>query len=90
MLSINDVTKAYGISQPINKGTVTKVAKTEGKKDSVALSTAAKDYQSIRNALKNVPDVRSDLVAELKAKYDAGEYRVNSRAIVDSLFNKQV
>ena len=38
------------------------------------------------NALKNVPDVRTDRVNELTAKLESGEYKVSGDDIMNKIF----
>jgi negative regulator of flagellin synthesis FlgM len=42
--------------------------------DGVALSSAAQELRAYQRAAQDAPDVRDDLVAELKAKIAAGQY----------------
>ena len=70
-----------GVEQPaLNQDTV------------VHLSSASKEAQLIREAIDSQPDVRADKVAELKAKVESGQYRVDHKAVagkfVDTLMDE--
>jgi len=54
--------------------------------DDVKISSKGKDYAIAMNALKNVPDVRTDKVNELSAKIESGEYKVSGDDIMNKLF----
>jgi negative regulator of flagellin synthesis FlgM len=49
--------------------------------DEAVLSQRAQDVLSASKALANVPEVRSDKVAELKQKVADGTYEVDSEAV---------
>ncbi|MBE5964201.1 MAG: flagellar biosynthesis anti-sigma factor FlgM [Lachnospira sp.] len=79
---------AYGAVSQIYKsnGKINTTATTRaGKSDKLEISQFGKDYQVAKQALKNVPDVREDKVAEIKAQIDAGTYFVSSSALADKL-----
>ena len=59
--------------------------KSDSTKDSILLSESAEDYQSVRNALMNVPDYRADLVAKFKARVDSGNYNVPASDVADKI-----
>ena len=67
-----------------------RVSKAEDKRDVVALSGQAKDYQTVRAALSKTPDVREDLVRELSDRIANGTYRVSARDVAESIFSKCV
>lgn len=68
-----------------------KVAKTESYnfqgKDELQISSTAKDYGVAMKNLKNVPDVREDVVASYKEKISQGNYTISSDAIAEKLVN---
>ena len=53
--------------------------------DKVNLSEQAKGLMQTQNAVKSSADVRSDKVAELKAKVSSGEYQPDSRTIAENM-----
>gem|GEM_PF-1168682 len=60
-----------------------RAAETGG--DKVRLSNGAREVQEAIRILKQLPDIRFDKVAELKAKVEQGIYRPESRKIVFNL-----
>ena len=71
--NVSGVLKTYEVFKPDEKHAQIKSGKHEEQKDTVAISNRAQDYQNARAALANVPDVREDLVAAVKAKYVSGK-----------------
>lgn len=59
------------------------VRKTEG--DTVTLSAQGREMHALRMRLAEVPDIRADRVAALKAAISAGTYRVSSQAVAESM-----
>ena len=53
--------------------------------DRVSLSPRARELAAARRALEVIPDVRTDKVADLKARIEAGTYRIDSEAIADKM-----
>ena len=82
---VNSISRVYGVYQPRSTRNSERVSRAEEKRDYVALSTQARDFQTIRKALSGVPDIRKERVAELKKLYDAGEYHVNAEAIAEKM-----
>jgi len=58
---------------------------TASASDSVSLSDSAKDLAGVKSSLQSTPEVRSDLVAELKSKIDSGQYNVSGRQIAEKI-----
>lgn len=56
------------------------------KRDELQLSSSAKFHQIAMAELKNVPDVREDKVAAIKASIESGTYRVDSKAIAEKMY----
>lgn len=54
-------------------------APSEG--DKVVLSPRAREIQDLRKMLAEIPEVREDLVAELKDRIESGTYGVDSAGI---------
>lgn len=75
----------YPISNSSKTAAPARLSRAEEKKDMIALSSQARDYQSVKKALNNVPDIRTDKVDAIKAKMDAGQYDVKTSDIVDQM-----
>lgn len=81
-----DIPKVLGIyDKQKNVGKVDKANAVASKKDVVSISDKAKDYQTVIRALKDIPDVRADKVAELSEKYQAGNYNISGNDIADKV-----
>lgn len=57
-------------------------------RDDVKISNVGKDFTTVMNALKNVPDVRMDKVNELSAKIEKGEYNVSGYDIAAKMLGE--
>jgi len=51
------------------------------------LSQRAQEVQAAREALAEVPEIRQDRVAELKARIEAGTYQVDSHRVAERILN---
>ena len=79
-----DIPKIPGIyDKQKNAGMLGRTDRLAPKKDVVSISGQAKDFQSVMKALKNVPDIRQDKVDEIMRKYQAGNYTVDGRDVVE-------
>lgn len=78
------------IQQVYNTTKPAKVSKTQKKgfSDALSISGAGKDMQTAKAALSETPDIRKDLVSDIKAKVDAGTYGVSGESFADKLLEK--
>jgi negative regulator of flagellin synthesis FlgM len=58
--------------------------------DSVSLSSSAKVLAGMKNSLSSTPDVRTDLVADLKSRIANGTYDVSGRQIAEKMVQTAV
>lgn len=70
-----------------------KVSRVEKKQeltatDKVEISSEARDFQAILNAIKLTPDVREEKVNEIKKKIDSGTYNISGRDVVEKLIRE--
>ena len=79
------VTGIYGTQK--NTGRVGKTEATVSKKDVLSISNEAKDYQTVYKALKDVPDIRQNKVAELSGRFETGSYNVTGKDVADKVIN---
>ena len=56
--------------------------------DKLEISQFGKDLQIAKAAVKNASDVREDRVAQVKAKYEAGEYDISNDELAAKLAEK--
>ncbi len=75
------------IAQVYNNSTIrqTESKKRPGFSDALEISGAGKDYQMVKQALSSVPDVREDVVADIKSRIADGSYNVPSSVLADKL-----
>ncbi|SCP97805.1 flagellar biosynthesis anti-sigma factor FlgM [Anaerobium acetethylicum] len=59
-----------------------------GATDQVQISQAGRDYQIAKKAVAETPDVREELVDSVKAKIDAGTYKVNADDFASKVIEK--
>lgn len=80
---IPKINGVYGAQK--NIGRLGKIEATVSKKDVLSISNEAKDIQTVYKALKDVPDIRQNKVADITGSYEAGTYNVTGRDIMDKV-----
>ncbi|WP_105616953.1 flagellar biosynthesis anti-sigma factor FlgM [Vallitalea okinawensis] len=87
---VNRVTNIYK-NNMVNKTNKVNQAKS---KDTVELSSVAKDFQVAREMGKKVPDVRMEKVEEIKAMMQSNNYNIEGKEVakkmVESGFDVQI
>ena len=78
----SQVQQIYSNSK-VNKAQAPK--KTNDVRDTVSFSSIGKDIQIAKQAVKEVPNVREDLVASIKAAVKNGTYDVSNEAFADKI-----
>lgn len=53
--------------------------------DSVSLSSSAKNAANVTEAVKGAPEIRIELVQELKLKIENGEYNVSGKDVAEKV-----
>lgn len=78
------------VAQLYSSNTVKKTEKkkVESAKDNLQISQAGRDYQIARKAVSESPDVREDLVADIKSRLAAGTYEVSADAFAEKVIAK--
>ena len=78
------------VAQLYSSNTVNKAEKkkVEAEKDKLHISQAGRDYQIARKAVAEAPDVREDLVADIKSRLEAGTYEVSADAFAEKVIAK--
>jgi len=82
---IQNILKAYGEQSKVVKNTKTDKPGAAQQKDEVILSSEAKDFAQIFQAIKKLPDVRESKTSELAKRYEEGTYQVDSKDIADKI-----
>lgn len=80
------------VSQLYQANSTKKVAKSNNaeKFDSVQISQMGKDYQVAKAAVAATPDVRTDLVNDIKSKLQNGTYDVSMEMLADKLLAREI
>ena len=80
------------VSQLYQANSTKKVAKAKSteKYDSVQISQMGKDYQVAKAAVAAAPDVRTDLVNDIKQRMQDGTYDVSMEMLADKLLAKEI
>ena len=80
------------VSQLYQANSTKKVAKAGSveKFDSVQISQMGKDYQVAKAAVAATPDVRTDLVNDIKQRMQDGTYDVSMEMLADKLLAKEI
>jgi negative regulator of flagellin synthesis FlgM len=80
----NQINQVYQTSKPRK----TAKAGESITKDQYKVSSKGQDYQTAKNALSEVSDVREDKVAQYKEALASGSYNVSSQEIAETLVSK--
>ncbi|NLW60724.1 MAG: flagellar biosynthesis anti-sigma factor FlgM [Firmicutes bacterium] len=91
---VNSVIKAYEVTRNQKNRTI-QATESVRRGDSLLLSPEARELHLIRKNIAQAPEVRSELVAELRESIAKGEYKVTSeqvahRMLVRSLVDRIV
>ena len=80
------------VSQLYQANSTKKVAKANdvAKYDSVQISQMGKDYQVAKAAVAATPDVRTDLVNDIKSRMENGTYDVSMEMLADKLLAREI
>lgn len=81
----SNVNKAMQIYNKRSTEKLNNAKNIEGPKDKLELSNKAKEYQIAIKAFKNLPEIREDLVKDLKSKIKQGNYNVTGEQIADKI-----
>ena len=82
----NQVAQLYQTSTTKN---TSQAAKANGMgRDEVQISSTGKDYNVAKAALSEAPDIREDLVADIKARLKDGTYDVSADDFAEKLLSK--
>lgn len=79
----DNVFKIYNKNQSAKK-----VGKSKNKEDKLNISNEAKEYQFAINKLKDIPDIRTKKVNELRAQVKSGTYKVDGDKIAEKMIDK--
>lgn len=81
----NQVAQIYKTNKT---GKVTTASSAASARDEVQISSFGRDYQIAKQAVQEASDIRTDKVADLKAKVAAGNYHVDNGDFANKLLAK--
>jgi len=80
----------YQKTEKVQEESGPKVGGSAAPEEKVNLSTKARDIQQLRDAVSQLPDVREDMVRELKDKVDQGAYDANGQRIAEKMVSESL
>ncbi len=89
MMRIDAINRVSQLYQANSTKRVAKAGSVE-KFDSVQISQMGKDYQVAKAAVAATPDVRTDLVNDIKQRMQDGTYDVSMEMLADKLLAKEI
>jgi negative regulator of flagellin synthesis FlgM len=85
---IQKIMKVYAEQTKVGKVTKSQGSSPTSKKDEVILSSQAQGFGQIYQALKAIPDVRTDKVAEFSSKIESGDYSVDAKDVAEKMVGR--
>ncbi|HWR45791.1 flagellar biosynthesis anti-sigma factor FlgM [Sporomusa sp.] len=83
--NIQNIAKIYGEQSKVSKSSKSQGGSPSQRPDEVILSSHAQELNQILRTAKGLPEVREDKVKELSEQIAKGEYKVDSRELVDRI-----
>lgn len=87
-LEVNNVFKAYGTFKADKPAAAGRNSRANEKSDSAEITSKAKDFGALMQAVSDAPDLRSDKVADIKMRVELGRYNVSSNAVASKLLGE--
>ena len=72
------------------KGSAQKTETVRHNKDSVTITARGEETNRAREAYRKLPDVRKELVDEVKNKIKSGEYDITSKEVADKIVHRMI
>lgn len=85
--SYNKISQIYQ-AQQASKAKEAEKAKLIQKKDGVEFSEIGRDIQTVKEGIKNAPDIRQDKVKDILERMESGTYSVSGKDLADRIVNK--
>lgn len=85
---INGVQSIYNKQKVEGKKGVQETSGVQGKKDQLQISKEAMDFQTVLKSvkeIKNLPDIREDVIAPIKEKLDKDTYQVDGNSLAEKM-----
>lgn len=84
---VQSILKVYSENKAAKSASPDKTTSVQ-RRDEVVLSSVAKEFGPMLQALKNMPDVREDKVKEISAKMQSGNYTIDGREVADKMIGR--
>ena len=88
--AVNEAFKAYSQNKADKTGALPKGSPGVSGGDSLQLSQSAKYMQEIECALRDLPEVREELVNSIKTGLRTGTYQPDARKIADGIMQERL
>ena len=85
-MRVSGVYSAYTLQQTRNAAQASRTERARTNQDRVSISAEAGGYQAALSAARNAPDVRTDLVNNIREMLDTGTYSVSANDVATSIF----
>jgi negative regulator of flagellin synthesis FlgM len=86
---VGGTSSASAASRPATANTVTTGTTGSREAATVELSTRSRELHEALRAAKAAPDVRADVVADVKARIDNGTYNVDATSIAHRMLDRR-
>lgn len=87
-MRINGVNKVNGIYKSNKAKKAYSASNVSQGKDTLALSSFAKELQVAKKAVSNTPDIRQAKVDEIKQRMEAGTYNITAVQVAEKIVDK--
>jgi negative regulator of flagellin synthesis FlgM len=87
-VSLEHYIKNVDASRKLSSGATQPPSKGDSKGDKVELSDQAKQIQAATRLINAMPDVREDLVAQIREKISSGTYRIDPGKIAAAMLKE--
>lgn len=86
---VNSILKAYGITDG-KKRLPDDSPRAKQRGDSLEISPRARELSNIQKTITNLPEIRTDLVENIKNAVEKGEYKVSSREVAQKMLARSL
>lgn len=83
-MRVDAINQIYGSYKSKTTAKPNQVEKAKGK-DKVEFSSFARDYATIQKKMSETPDVREDLVADIKQRIQNNTYNVSAKDVASKI-----
>ncbi|MCL2217904.1 MAG: flagellar biosynthesis anti-sigma factor FlgM [Defluviitaleaceae bacterium] len=87
-LRVTGAYSAYALQPTRNTAPSPRTERARADSDKVSISAHAGDYQAALTAARNTPDIRTDLVSNIRSMLDAGTYSVSASDVAARIFQE--